>query len=885
MSVKWEQAKRWDREHLTGVLAPVRVLLRLFSSVWLGVWLLVCVALYAILASVPIGLLAQAPTLIFDIATLLGSIALVAGVPIWLAARATRGWGESRRGVRFAVLFLAGVALAASGAYLWWLIVWPMVQYDPAAKTGVRFFASFIEANRATTLRRLPGLEMSELEFYGWWPLRVVLLAFVTNMIVATVRRIEFSFRNLGVLTVHTGIVLISLGSVYYHRLKLEGDTLLLAGPLDASGEPTPGPPQDRFYDNTRLSLYVQEHGVWMARPLTDVPRYNDYGLWKIGEPGDVSAWTSSGRPAPWNVEPARELDLPVPAAAPAETTDRGASVDLRVVGYANYADPVTDYLKRDPGAGDPGAGLRPLRVVQLITAIPDARGKVTDDPAFVFTLAPAEPARRVSDASSFAIEYTGGASLGMTPERWRDLSETVPGGTSNALVVDIPGAKFHGVYAVKVGDQITLGDTGYRLSVSDLAERPPFPIITEGYRGAESSVAIVRVTPPSGAPFDRWVYHRFPEISQDMLSELNERGMPKRRDADPAIRIGYIDCRAVQVYFDEPQGMGGPVRAIVRLPGGAVKVIDALGADGLVREIVPKVSLRVAERWTSSETVERPSPVPDDQREKAMIGTHERSMLGVEVRSSVAGRDWRKVVWLPFTKYMSMGMGTERSVTLPDGREVMLAFGRRQNRLPGFVVELLDFEMIAREHRGPPKDFRSTLRVMPADFGGADFEGYVHTTSLNEPLQAPFLWSDARGLLANVLGTLRSRLDPTQFKFSQAGWDQQGWMQSQALADQGKVKRPTANFTILQVGNSPGIHVIALGGILMGVGIPWAFYIKPWMARHEKQRIQERLARERSDADGRRGARGTNDGVGTRGAAGMHDGTGDAARTVEANS
>ncbi|MBL8761741.1 MAG: hypothetical protein JNL50_10600, partial [Phycisphaerae bacterium] len=756
---------------------------------------------------------------------------------------------------RFAVLFLGALALVVLGVYAWWTLVWPRIVYDAVTKSGVRFFAGFIEANRATTLRRLPGIEMTELEFYAWWPLRIVLLAFVANMIVATARRIEFCFKNLGVLMVHSGIVLIALGSVYYNRLKLEGDTLLLAGEPDQNGQPTSGPAQDRFYDNTRLSLYVLDRGVWMARAITDVPRYNDYALAGIGRPGDVSAWERSGRPVPWKADVERELDLPVPA----QSSEFGPGVELRIVGYASYAEPVTDFLKRDGdvggasgpssaaparGAEPPRAGARPLRVVQLITSLPDSQGRVSDAPAFAFTLLPGEPARRVSDASSFAIEYTGGPGMGMTAERWRDLTETLPEATEHALIVEVPASGFRGVYAVKQGQELSIGDTGYRVSVTELAERPPFPIITEGYRGAESSVAIVRVTPATGAPFDRWVYHRFPEISQDMLSELNDRGMPKRRDADPAIRVGYVDCRALQVYFDDPEGVSGPTRAIVRLPGGAVRVVEKVDPSGLVGEIVPKVSLKVSERWGDSEAVERPSPVPAEQREKAMIGTHESAMLGVEVRDPSLGKEWRKIVWLPFTKYMGMGMGTERFVTLPDGREIGLAFGRRQNRLPGFAVELLDFVMIAREHRGPPKDFRSTLRVMPSGMGGVEFGEYVHTTSLNEPLQAPFLWSDARGLLANVVGTMRSRLDPAQFKFSQAGWDQQGWMETQALADQGKAKRPTAKFTILQVGNSPGIHVVALGGILMGVGIPWAFYVKPWLVRREKRRIQEQLAR-----------------------------------------
>src|SRR5207302_8686123 len=123
--------------------------------------------------------------------------------------------------------------------FLWVRFIWPQIAYDPGTHHGLRLFTGFVERNKAITLRRLPGMEMSELEYYAWWPLRVILLTFVMNMVVATVRRIDFVFRNIGVLTVHTGIVTIALGSVYYSGLKQEGDTLLLAGnPDPATGQP-----------------------------------------------------------------------------------------------------------------------------------------------------------------------------------------------------------------------------------------------------------------------------------------------------------------------------------------------------------------------------------------------------------------------------------------------------------------------------------------------------------------------------------------------------------------------------------------------------------------------------------------------------------------------
>ncbi|MCA9304269.1 MAG: hypothetical protein KC996_09120, partial [Phycisphaerales bacterium] len=54
---------------------------------------------------------------------------------------------------------------------------------------------------------------------------------------------------------------------------------------------------------------------------------------------------------------------------------------------------------------------------------------------------------------------------------------------------------------------------------------------------------------------------------------------------------------------------------------------------------------------------------------------------------------------------------------------------------------------------------------------------------------------------------------------------------------------KPRVSFTILGVGNNPGIHLIALGSIFMGIGIPWAFYVKPWLVRREKARIAASVA------------------------------------------
>lgn len=864
MSVKWERSKRWDDQHIPRWLWPVKAILRAFSSITLAVILLSLVALYGVLASVPIGMLALIPTQLLYAASALACITLAISVvlgPIWML-----GPRRASRSARFITLFAGVIVLGGAGLWAWNQFLWPRLHYDPGSGSGLRLFATFADHYKSTTLRRLPGIEMSELEFYSWWPLRTILVLFVLNMIVATARRIEFTFFNLGVLTVHTGIILIALGSVFYGGMKLEGDMLLLAGQPGPDGKPSAGPVQDRFYDNTRVALYVNENGLWEQRPLRDVPRYNEYAL--DITPGPTAS-QASGRLPFWKLPkeqtggyetPQRSLDVPVP---PSPFGRSGLlSPSLRIVGYAPYAESEEDWVKVDPATirvAREGQSLNPLRILSLYDLRPESMKRdavpaadspppvrIEDSrPVVAYTLLPAQPQRRISDGGMIAVEYT----IGMSAQRWQDLSEPLPDGVSHALVVEVPGAGFRGVFPVTPGQTFAVGDTGYTLNVKELAAEPPFPIITEGYKGATSSVAIVRVTPPPGdtpaGPFERWVYHRFPEINQDLLDEVNERGMPKRRDASSDIRIAYIDADQLQAYFDELPD--GSIRALVREPGGRSRVVSP-GALNQI-ELVPYVAMRVSERWAHAERFERPRPVPYPTRDKQFVGTHEKAMLCIEasMASPDAGPDWKMLAWVPFNKYLGVDQSGERVLNLPDGRELKLAFGRLQHRLPGFGLQMVDFEMISYDHRGAPRDYQSTLRVTPVidGFGRRavrEFTEYEHVTRLNAPLRAPFHWDDSRPLVSNVLGRLSGGLSPNQFKFSQAGWDRQGWMDTQKLADEGAIPRPRASFTILGVGNNPGIHIIALGAVLMGAGIPWAFYVKPWLVRRRKAQIQEEL-------------------------------------------
>lgn len=853
MSAKWHRSRAWDDRHFPPAMWPVKGIVRAFSSIWLAVILLSLVIVYATLASVPIGMLSQAPTwAIYGVAALL-MLAVVIGIPTWLFLRVTRA---QSRAIRFAGTMLLVIALLPVAGWFWMTFAWPRLHHDPASDRGFLLFADFCDRYRATTLRRLPGMEMTELEFYAWWPLRVVLLAFVLNMVTATLRRIEFSFKNLGVLTVHSGIVTIALGSIYYGGLKKEGDTLLIAGQPGRDGSPTPGPAQNAFYDNTLLSLFVGQQLGFEQRPLVGVPRYNDYNLAAFsGE----SALEAAHRQLPWKekADPAalsRMLDIPV-ADSPLGIVD--PDIKFRLVGYASYAEPARDWMRVDVSAMSsvpPAFAPNPLRILYLLDDRPDKDGKVSDTPVFSFALLPSSPASRLSElGGQLAIEYTAG----MSDQRWSDLSEPLAPGTQHAIIAEIPASENGGggekkvitVEANRLPVKLAVG--AFELEVQQLLPQPPFPIITEGYRGASSSVAVVRVakpTDPAFKPFTRYIYHRYPEINQDMLDEVNDRGMPVRKDPDASIRLSYLDTSQIQIYIDEQRDAAGKpphMRALIRADGGAVRLIDDIGGDGLIKDFVPKLSLRLGDRWDHAEAIDRPDPVESERQDRSLIGTHDKSLLAVEISSTSLkdnkGQFWKTILWLPFTRYLGAGLDTERDVFLPDGRMVRLAFGRRQHELPGFNIRLLDFQMIAYDHRGAPRDYQSMVRVEPTS--GMTFTGFDHITKLNEPLTAPFRWSDDRSWASNFFGRLASGVNPHQFKFSQAGWDQAGWQKTQQQADAGLLPRPFAAFTILGVGNNPGIHMIAAGGVMMGLGIPWAFYFKPYLVRREKRKIQEQLA------------------------------------------
>ncbi len=76
-------------------------------------------------------------------------------------------------------------------------------------------------------IRQIRIFEMTEFEWFHYWPFDLLIALICINIIVATLRRIPFKLLNYGVWMIHSGIIILCLGSVWYFGTKIEGESLV----------------------------------------------------------------------------------------------------------------------------------------------------------------------------------------------------------------------------------------------------------------------------------------------------------------------------------------------------------------------------------------------------------------------------------------------------------------------------------------------------------------------------------------------------------------------------------------------------------------------------------------------------------------------------------
>jgi hypothetical protein len=616
-------------------------------------------------------------------------------------------------------------------------------------------------------------MEMTDLQFFNWYPMRVLVGWLALNLTVVTLRRIPLTLFKLGSWTVHVGILTLIGGSVWYFSHKTEGAVRIYLGQT-----------KDAYYDATERALYAypvrsdgtidEAHGT--MTPLPGLPIFYDH-VSKLGT----------------------GLDMAVPGRAFAGLGEGMAGVSARVTGYyaAAEQDPVW-VPERDGGATQPGGA----------TAAGDELGAVSPAVRISLTLTGASggqwlvansPAARVLDFPDdpngfFGVEYL----YHPTAERLAEVTAPLEGPLG--LTVRVPGKGVEKTYTVTPGQTIAVEGTPYTLKVAGV--QPAMQLVSKGYEGTTSNSLMVQVTKKEGekeTTFNRMALFRYPERSPDFITGPDGKQKRVQDRVDNDIQIVFDDAQRDQFWVVE--GEDGKLELVQRAAGGKVtRTPVKVGEGGAVATQVRSVPMTVSvlERTQMKRGLEV-HVIPESQRKS---GTAMDAMQRSAVEMEVAKGDARvEKVFVPFVQFAQVGEepGAHPTVVdVPGAGKVGLLLSNTRRELPS-TVKLANFEAI--KYPGATntyEDYVSTLEVKD--------KGSGQTETLVARLNAP---AENHGLY-----------------YFQAAWDGNLW--------------PGQRFSVLGVGNRPGIKVMILGALLMILGIGYAFYVKPILLKVKKQQLAE---------------------------------------------
>lgn len=297
------------------------------------------------------------------------------------------------------------------------------------------------DAPRHLKLFMLPAFELTQGEFFALWPMQTLLYALVANMIIGTVRRIEFTLENLGVLTVHAGIVVLAIGSAVYCHHRREGVLVL---PLARDQAP---PQITSWWDAWDTQLVIASSD---APPriidLPRLPRYNDFNT-------------------PWQPRPLR-VALP--------GSDDGAPVGV-IDAFAAYA--ALEEIAREVPPGSPGSV--PAWAVRLVaTGVDNPLSANIDTGVVLLPL----------DAHAPPLSVPGVAIIRAAPQPGLAPSANVPTITLTAgqCIIEQPGVPARTI-DVQPGGRLALGPglelTLERLVPAAVIERLPVAVAPEQRR------------------------------------------------------------------------------------------------------------------------------------------------------------------------------------------------------------------------------------------------------------------------------------------------------------------------------------------------------------------------------------------------------------------
>lgn len=639
------------------------------------------------------------------------------------------------------------------------------------------------------------AFEMNDLQFFNAWPLKVLMGLLIANLCVVTWRRIPLTPPRYGVWCVHLGIITLILGTSFYYRNKTEGLTRIPVGQSI-----------DYYYDSGMRALYARVDGrMTTPYPLPSLPRFKSYSdpTDSVFDHKDLRGFAPcflSMDPNTGEAKPeALAGDLGVP------------EVWFDVTGYWPYAEIKTDYSE-DPASNESGIAVN----------LDDAhQGAATPTVWLVGT----DPAAKSQDM--------GGV----------ELENRIAGDSAELAAIRKSAGELHRIDAkingytqqlfVQVGGTYTLGNTGYSFTVESF--NPAFPMSGTGELVQALTLHVTSKAPAATREFRRMILGGKSLQTDFALNVAGAGPMGKRQKAP-------LDNDLVLLYtLNDPyqllplEGRERHTLVTSSMPGivdiaagpGEATVVRDLPSNGGQITIAPADDdpshspfLLNVDRRDHLRREEHVVEVPSAQRDR---DTGQAGIFQV-VRVKVTSGNWSKDVLVPYSQYVAeeswndSGTQDGRTVARSETIEIpgahaglQLRLGQEYDWLPARLT-LERFDAVPYDGMGSTgsslmRDFCSTLTIEDHRTG----EKTTDVAHMNHPVY----FGDGSWL------------------FFQAQWDPEG-----------------QRWTILGVGNRPGVPVMIGGCVMIVAGVLYAFYAKPLIIRRMKEKALRKAAEKKVSAE-----------------------------------
>ncbi|MFN0135208.1 MAG: hypothetical protein ACKVS9_03725 [Phycisphaerae bacterium] len=699
------------------------------------------------------------------------------------------------------------------------------------------------------------ALELTEMEAFRHWLFVTLITLFATSLTLVTLRKIRWTVINLGVLTVHAGLLTFVVGSIWYFFKKHEGDVRLDSPRIELV---TIGTQESREV----AKILAEKDQTWSAtmpafggRVSITVLETTQAGL-QVAQKAKVRVSVGEAEPKVLELtlvekpleaisdrlavrligskpqEHFYDEELPALWARPAEGPGRKHEI-VPIRGLPLHVERYGDegYTLRDT-SGRPFVSRRPspeldLGFVKIPTGwfeqwrlpIPLETPQLPFDVAvtgyvpYTTQLEPIaapggdklNPAANIQitfgrtsvTESLFALDPIGATGRQMSVEyRWVSSIEERdallrPLAGQHELTVELVNPPFRKTYSITQGQTIQLEGTSYELKIAEIIES--WPLMSPGFEDARSPVA--RVDVKSGEKsYNRTVVQRFPALSQD----IDEAGMRKKDGPyDPNLVLRYRTTGSGSVLL--VGGSNVPHQLGVFLPDGNVNKLDVTaGRPSTLGSGSSMLTIHVRDLIEKAERSALPIVVPPEARRPGLG----RQASAIRVRLTGRGENagWSKSTWVLHSDY-------------PDIEPVPMFI-----RVPG---EPRPWELLYSRF---PRPLGATLAAKKMWV-----ESYPGQRSAAAWQSDVLFRADGASEVGETFTRTNETINIGEWTYFQSGAATDNW-----------------SFTILGVGNRHGILAMNLGWIMVTIGCLYAFYFKPILKKRQAAAALERAAMQR---------------------------------------